>query len=106
MREKKKHDKEAILDMWATGLPSSLISARTGVAVEYLRVVVQRARVSGDRRAVPRKRGGEHTVAISPQAKASLTREAHRRGVAEMELASRILETVGTENMFSAVLDD
>lgn len=101
-----KRDKEAILDMWAAGLPSSLISARTGVGPEYLRVVVQRARRAGDRRAVPRKRGGDNTVAISPQAKASLAVEAERRGIAETELASLILETIGNENMFSAVLDD
>jgi len=50
---------EAILDMWAEGLPAKLIASKLGMSTGAVIAVLSRARERGDPRAEPRRRYGE-----------------------------------------------
>lgn len=101
-----KHDMNAVLDLWASELPSGVISSRLGISEEYIRVMVQRARRDGDPRAKTRPRGGLRQLPLTIDARKSLAREARRRGVDESELSLRIVEAVAVNDLFCAVLDE
>jgi len=101
-----KHDHDAVLDMWADGVPSQIIGRKTGIMPEYVRTIVIRARKAGDGRAIDRPRGGLNKFSISTKAHKKFADEADRRGIGELELASLILESVCDGDLFDAVLDD
>jgi hypothetical protein len=50
---------EAILDMWAEGLPAKVIASKLGMSKNAVVAMIHRARAKGDPRAVMRRHYGE-----------------------------------------------
>src|SRR4051794_17733286 len=97
--------KDAVLNLWAKGETSGLIAARFGSRPEYIRTIIQRARRDGDGRATSPQRGRLNRLGVSETAYANIMHEAERRELSTAELTSRILEVVGVQDLFAAVLD-
>jgi hypothetical protein len=93
--------------MWAAGLKSNDIGARLGIRPAYARVLVQRARMRGDPRAVARHADAMMHFTLAPDADMgkALSAEAAKRGLSVHALTGLIVKTICDDNLFSAVLE-
>lgn len=104
---------DSILNAWEAGASSTEIEQALGVSASYVRVLVQNARLRGDKRAVPRRTGPHKKTmpklpvdTLCREARLSFEREAVRRQTTVPELKTMVLEAVANGHLFAAVLDD
>jgi hypothetical protein len=103
--------REEILDRWHQGQSAKDIKTALGLPrSQTVSVIVGRARIDKDPRAHRRGKGNNpfyfHVgICLGSAEGKSIKREADKRGTTPSELAVQILNCVGTDNLFAAVLD-
>lgn len=107
-RKQVRHDRNAVLDLWADGRTAGEIAARLNIAASAASNIVREERLRGDKRAHKRNRGPTvRRVGYLPHGLVPIAnREARAHGMSVSDLCIRIISAVFRDGLVNAVLDD
>lgn len=98
---------DTVLQLWDRRHTSGEIAKVVKLRAGYVRIIVQRARAKGDKRAHKRQPNRIYPLGmLPPELRDALNAEAGRRNISERDLALKIIATAISANLVGAILDD
>lgn len=98
---------DTVLQLWDRRFTSGQIAKAVKMRPSYVRIIVQRARAKGDKRAHKRQANRLYPLGSLPnEALSMLAIEAGRRNISESDLAIKIITVALKANIVGAILDD